>query len=284
MSLYTPEATEAQTQEVNARIQWALFSSPTSLMRLLPRDQAAILDDTLVVTRSKPSARDRQLVGADDDQHLLGLFTDGPNEVPTIQAFASEILAVRYDPATVGIHEAGHRLDFDHSKRPAVVALFGHPSQAAAQASTGPSRLHIVERAQTSDSSCPVCALYRKCAHVTMMLDGIQIRAHLQHQIPRGLGGMIPLCRTEVDEARAQTAVVQTLLDGRSGEIRALQRGLDELQRALLGRDGTGWLSPEDVSMAHAQAYKCADKAFDLAHIFFLRQQYGSEEASQEAA
>jgi hypothetical protein len=267
----TAPATKEVTEAMNGSIRYALFDSPTSLIRLLPKDQAAILDDTLVMTLSEPSKRDRELAQAKPGQHLLGLFTDGPNMQATIQTFASDILAVGYDPQDVARHEAGHRLDHDHSKRSAAVALFSSSAQAA------PGRLE--ERVVTGDTaiSCPVCALPRKMAEVVMNLEGLRLRSHLQHQIPLGLGGLIPLSRRQVDEARSLCGVVESMLPDRDADTQHLQTLLADLQESLLGRNGTGWMTPEDVSVAHTLAYRAWDRAYDLAHIWFLRDRHGSE-------
>lgn len=216
-----------------------------------------MLVDTTIYVCDEPTKHDISLVAEDvgDDGKLLGLFTHPPS---VIQLFAANIIEVGYDPVDVITHELGHRFNYDHSLRPANVAMTAKVG--------GEPRV----RSLIADD-CPVCLVHRKLADTTMLLDGLRKRAHLQHEIPLGLGGTIPQCYQEVTEARSTLAMVTAMMPGRAGQIRNLDGMLNQLQVAL-----SQWMSPEDVSEAYALAYRACDRAYDLAHAYWLNALYGS--------
>jgi hypothetical protein len=275
--------TKAQLGAIAGAINEALFGPTGIYDRLPPLEQSMIgyFDqggrwrwETEIFVEERPS---RQLLhdiarGGDGvegivlqpGQHLLGLFTDGPSQMPTIQVFADEAAAVSHDPVDVAIHELGHRFEYDHSKLPALVGLTAGP----------PSQLPSVHVARNGnvESSCPVCLLEGNLARAEKALDGLRQRALLQHRIPQGLGGRIPETRRTLENAATQLALVSEMVPDRQGEVRSLQAQIDATQQALAGEA----LQPEDVSRAHALAYRAWDAAYDLGHAYYLGALYGS--------
>jgi len=111
------------------------------------------------------------------------------------------------------------------------------------------------------------------------LMDGLRKRAHLQHQIPLGLGGTIPLAAKKTAEARSNLALIAASLPGRDGEIRQLDAILAQLHDELSKQ-----MTPEDVSRAHALAVRAWDRAYDLNHIYWLQTIYGSAMLNHAAA
>ena len=154
-----------------------------------------------------------------------------PDRKPQIQVFANKARAVGYSGAWIATHELGHRFGYDHSNRPAQVALVdsggeiavdhGHAPRSAPR----PARTVVME----SGDSCPMCLLHSRTAEVVGLLDGLQQRAHLQHQIPLGAGGVIPLSLRKTQEAKALLAVVSGMVD-RPGEVRQLGSLLEQTE------------------------------------------------------
>lgn len=251
------------TVDMMAGSVWNALYGPTGVVHLLPDEERQMLFDTEIVVEDKPSKRDLALVAEDvgADGKLLGLFTHPPSK---IQLFASSIIAVGYDPVDVATHELGHRLNYDHSLRKANVALVGRRE--------GPAEARVL----ISGDSCPVCLLHSRLADVVMLLDGLRKRAHLQHEIPLGLGGTIPLAAKKTAEARSNLALIATSMPNRQGEIRELDSMLDQLQHALAQH-----LTPEAVSAAYILAYRAWDRAYDLNHAYWLQTIYGSAILSQ---
>ena len=236
-------------------VENALYG-PGGIAWRLPPDEQQMLIDTSIQVQDHPNSEDIALVSDEvGDGHLLGLFTHPPSK---IQIFASSALAVGYDPVDIATHELGHRFGYDHSERPAKIAMSG-------SAYTEPRVRNLVAE------DCPVCLIHRKLAEVVMLLDGLKQRAHLQHQIPLGLGGTIPQAAALVVEARANLAIAAASFQGREGQVRALDQQLIQLENAL-----NQWQSPESISQAYALAYQAWDKAYDLNHIYWLQTLHGS--------
>ena len=217
-----------------------------------------MLLDTEIEIKDQPSKKEISMVASDVGDHgvLLGLFTHPPSK---IQLFASSILEVGYDPVDVATHELGHRFNYDHSLRPAAVTMVGRRAG------------HAEARVLVSGDSCPVCLLHARTAEVMGLMDGLRKRSHLQHQIPQGLGGTIPLAAKKVAEARSSLALVANEFPDRQGEVRDLDNLLATMQDEL-----NQWLTPEDVSRIHAQSIRAWDKAYDLNHQYWLQTMYGS--------
>ena len=247
--------------DMNGAVYAAIWG-PGGIAYLLPRDgpdsEYQMLLDTEIVVQDEPSKKDIALVANEvgDSGVLLGLFTHPPAK---IQLFASSILEVGYDPVDVATHELGHRFNYDHSLRPAAVTMVGR-REGNAEA-----------RVLVSGDSCPVCLLHARLAEVMGLMDGLRKRAHLQHQIPQGLGGTIPLAAKKVAEARSSLALVANEFPNRQDEVKSLDALLAQMQNEL-----NQWLTPEDVSRIHEQSIRAWDKAYDLNHQYWLQTMYGN--------
>ena len=242
---------------MRGRVEAAIWG-PGGIAELLPDEEYQMLVDTEIRVYDQPSKNDLALVASEvgKDGHLLGLFTHPPSK---IQLFASSIVAVGYDPVDVATHELGHRFNYDHSVTRAAVSMVGH--------SDGNKEARVL----VATDDCPVCLLHSKTADIEKLMDGLRKRSHLQHRIPLGLGGTIPLAHQRTSEARSNLALIAPMMPNRSKEIDQLDTMLAELQQRF-----SVTMTPEDVSAAHALAYRAWDRAYDLNHVYWLNALYGS--------
>ena len=266
-------ASPEQVDHMAGAVHHALYG-PTGIAHLLPPGERQLLDDTEIVVVDQPSPEDKQLAQASPEDRLLGLFTHPPSR---IQLFASDIMAAQYDVVDVAVHEIGHRMNYDHSLEEANVAMLERQGQTHHHGARIPGWLEpeagILPMAQvetrvlnSGGDQCPVCLLHQKTAECEKLLDGLRKRSHLQHRVPDGLGGLIPLLQVRVSEAQGTLALVEGMLPDRKGQTRMLSGQLQELGDSL-----QGWQTPESVSQAHALAYKAWDSSFDISHAAFLR-------------
>ena len=242
---------------MKGRVESAIWG-PGGISELLPDEEYQMLRDTEIRIDDQPSNNDLALVAGEvgPGDHLLGLFTHPPSK---IQLFASSIIAIGYDPVDVATHELGHRFNYDHSLRPALVSMVGQ--------SVGSQEARVL----IASDDCPVCLLHSKTADVEKLMDGLRKRAHLQHMIPLGLGGTIPLAGKRTSEARSNLALIASMMPNRMKEIEQLDDMLGELQRRFAET-----MTPEDVSAAHTLAYRAWDRAYDLNHVYWLNMLHGS--------
>ncbi len=189
-------------------------------------------------------------------ERLLGLWTLTKGK-SHIWIFAEDIQAHGANPADVAIHEIGHAAfdqpdyyDHDHS---AGVTLAGGDTV-------------TVEAVEVGCGS-PFCKLDTHLSDVTMNLDGLRQRAHLQHRIPDGLGGRIPEARLKLQAASGFLADTATYMPDREGQRRMIQDKIDMVQMSLAGDN----LSPDDVSRAYTLSYQAWDASYDYIHSWQLR-------------
>lgn len=267
----SPLEVEAMAGQVQAAI-WG----PRGLAHLLPGEEKGLLSETEIVVESEPSAEDRALAEAGPKDKLLGLFTHPPSR---IQLFASDITAAGYDPVDVVTHELGHRFSYDHALRPAAVAIrigeLGNlPPRTDGQAprrsppagwATAPGLFGEEATVVRGSDTCPMCLLHARMAESEKLLDGLRKRAHLQHQIPEGLGGTIPLAQRKLAEAQGALGAVQGMAVDQD-EVRRLSDTLQAAQDQL-----SGWQTPESISVAHDTVYRGWDLAFDINSHYWRR-------------
>jgi len=262
---------QAVTDRMASQVWAARWDQNTGWGNLLPADQRELLMHTPTVVVDQPSPEHLHMIGASPSAHLLGLYTAGPHhEDALVQLFAAEIIALGYLPADVDRHEFGHVAGFNHTSRVATVVddgVMGTVCNECTPRPQLPAHVHV----PGSSNNCPVCRMEHHLLLVMGHLDGIRLRAHLQHQIPLGLGGLIVQCRRDLDEARTCCALATPMLPDRQGQMRTMSELIDQL-----GEELNGYLAPEDVSRAHATAYRAWDAAFDINHVFWLRALHGS--------
>lgn len=271
----------AEIDEMAALVNYDLFG-PTGAVWLLPPKQRALMVEggpgharpkVNIFVEQQSSPYDRELVHAGPGDQLLGLYTSGDERFdgqPTIQIFADASRATATSPSDIAIHEMGHVLDFNHTSRVGVIDHDGAAFTVCVDCEprTSPSAAHSFTR----NPDCPLCLLSIDTAVVEKNLDGIRTRAHLQHQIPLGLGGLLVETRTWVADAVRQLSEAGPLVPQMGPELALCAGYLGALGDAL-----QGMLSPEQVSTAHTLAYKAWDSAFDLAHGFFLHLFHGRD-------
>ena len=271
--------TPSEVDEMSALVNYDLFG-PTGAVWRLPANQRALMvsgqpgnahPKVDIWVQDQSSQHDRDLVHAGPTDHLLGLYTAGDERFdgkPTIQIFADACVATGTSPGDVAIHEMGHVLEFNHSSRVAIVENGGNAYTVCADCEPR-THTHIGGR-WSPDPECPLCRLCRDLAVSAFYLDMIRQRAHLQHQIPLGLGGLIVEIRNWVADAAVNLTESAPLVAWMSAELSTCGALLSKLQDQL-----QGMLSPEQVSAAYATAYKAGDAAVDLAHGYFLREYHG---------
>lgn len=260
---------QRQLDQMAGEIHRALFG-PGGVADLLPADERQMLEDTDIDVEDFPSRHDIGLLQEDSDngKRLLGLFTNPP---AVVRVYAANVIRAGYDPVDVAIHEVGHRLNYDHSLRDAAVAL----QAPKAAAHTAPAEARVL----VAPDSCPFCLLHARTAEVMALVDGLRIRAQLQHQIPLGLGGTIPLAARKVAEARGALATAATYLPDRAGAVREADGYLAQLQQRL-----QQWLAPDDLAGVYVIARKAWDRAYDLNWVYWLRTVYGVDTSAEAAA
>jgi hypothetical protein len=189
-------------------------------------------------------------------EKLLGLWTLSKKGQSHIWLFADDIQDHGADPGDVAIHEIGHAA-FDQPD------YYGHDHSAGVTASGD------VVAVEAAELGCggPFCKLDTHLADVTMNLDGLRQRAHLQHRIPEGLGGRIPEARMKLQVASSFLVETATFMPDREGQRRMIQDRIDAVQIALAGDS----LSPDDVSRAYALSYQAWDASYDYGHAWQLR-------------
>lgn len=282
-----PQVTPAEVDEMAALANYDLFG-PTGAVWRLPEPQRRIMVDgnpgnarpkVAIYVQHESTQYDRDLVHAGPTDHLLGLYTAGDERFdgkPTIQIFADACVATGTSPGDVAIHEMGHVLEFNHSSR---VGMVEHSGAAYTVCVDCEPRAPVTSHAVWSaDPECPLCRLCRDLAVATMNLDAIRQRAHLQHQIPLGLGGLIPETRNWVTDAQHQLTEGASLVTWMGSQVSQLGSLLNTLNNDL-----QGILSPEQVSAAWRLAYTAHDLAVDITHAYFLRELHGSNALGGES-
>ena len=230
-----------------------------------------LLTDTRFYVDEKPKPADLQAAGVPPGGHLLGLFTAPP---ATITLYADEILAVGADPTEIAVHELGHRFGYDHSRYEAAVALLTSPAgETGCVGCAPPMPLTQVPQPPPQDGysavirwrdNCPVCLLHARLAEADRLLAGLSTYATLQHRIPDGLGGTIPLAAHKVAEAVSLCQIVEALVPERTGDVRLLRATLDEAQAAL-----DGWLDVDGVNRAYRIVHRAWQEAYLVAWDYF---------------
>lgn len=282
MAARTAPPTPAEIDEMAALVNYDLFGAETGAVWRLPAKQRGIMVEgspghakpkVNIYVEQTSTAYDRELVHAGPGDHLLGLYTSGDERFdgqPTIQIFADASRATGTSPSDIAIHEMGHVLEFNHSSRVGVIEHAGAAYTVCADCEprTTPSAAHVFTR----NPDCALCLLSIDTAVIEKNLDGIRQRAHLQHQIPLGLGGLIVETRSWVADAIKQLSESNPLVPWMGTELAQCAGYLGQLSDAM-----QGMLTPEQVSAARTIAYQAWDKAFDLGHGYFLHLFHGSD-------
>lgn len=263
---------------------WDGLCGPSGDLWRLPDQQAQMVREMMsrgrLLVADQASPRDRDLVGAGPNDHLLGLYTaQENNRNAEITVFANEAIAAHYDPMDIVRHEIGHYFELNHSSRVALVETNGDVTTVCADCErrSSPKLSAAPHQPPGMADTCPVCQLHTHMAQATMLLDGLRQRAHMQHQIPKGLGGTILLVRKRLNAASQTLPQVVPLMPNHPGLLRSFAGLLQRTQSAVAGMQ-----TPESVSLAYSLSYRAWDLSYDIAHQYWLTTLYGS--ASAEAA
>jgi hypothetical protein len=165
----------------------------------------------------------------------------------------------------IALHEVGHLIDPE-----------GNPDYAAelAVAPIEEDPADVVATLQGVDAHCHFCEASNGLAICTMDMDGTRQRAHLRHQVPRGLGGLIPATRKRLLVVLHELDEAEPLLPGRSGQFDMVREMIGDCQVALSGNA----LGPDDISQAHKLLYRAWDANFDLVWAYYMLVLYGQAE------
>ena len=109
---------------------------------------------------------------------------------------------------------------------------------------------------------CPVCALYRRLAEVTGLLEDGWAWTNSMGALPPGLGGTIVQARDEVDQALALIGPVSRMVPG--PQPAALGRGLVTLRGEL-----AGWLDVGTWAIVAPRARQLRGWAYAVAGVHF---------------
>src|SRR5215472_11474024 len=195
---------QAFADEVRAAIAEILAATPVDSER-------SMVEDTEYVVADEPTAEELALAEVPQGSILLGLYTSPPSRVTL---FAGPIAVSGQRPRDILRHEVGHRLGFDHTLDHVAMGTVATGARAAAWYDiAGTESL----RADWNDA-CPICKLYAKTAHAASLMADLNFAAQLEHMIPAGLGGTIPLARRDVDEARGFLLLVTPMVPDQADE------------------------------------------------------------------
>jgi hypothetical protein len=260
---------------------------------LQPKEQEMVLHETWIGIQRTPDGHQLQATRTPAGATLLGLMEYPPGK---ITLFHDTIQRGHSDIRDVTLHEIGHRLTYDHSRRSAVVSLVdggqGMLCDGCALGAGGPncgkckpaqSARAILARFQRNDEqmvmaqqapwfsdNCPVCNLWDRLVVADGLLTNTSTETSLQHLIPAGLGGTIPLARYRVRQAYDLYPQVAGMVDATTGMTVQLRNSLNAARQAL-GPDGT-ILTPDQLRVA-AQAVHIAQlQAFQTVWAYYAPQ------------
>jgi hypothetical protein len=190
-------------------------------------------------------------------ENLEGLTTgvvrpDGYLELPEIRLFAGPIILHGADPGRVLLHEAGHVTE------PLLHPDFA-PDQQVAPDEPEPREVH--------GEDCPFCNVDEEVAVVVMAMDSTAQRAHLQHRVPKGLGGRIPESQRRLARALQELDRAENVWPGQPGQVRQVREAIRDTYAAL----AQGELGPDDLDEVFRRAYRAHDLMVDYAHAYYLQ-------------
>ena len=279
--------TPSEVDEMSNLVNYDLFG-PTGAVWNLPPEQRDLMVAgkpgharplVSIWVQDTATQYDRDLVHAGPDDHLLGLYTAGDERFdgkPTIQIFADACVATGTSPGDVAIHEMGHVLNFNHTSRVGIVENHGAAYTVCADCEPR-THAHLGGSAWSRDPDCALCRLCIDTAVILCNCNDIRLRAHLQHQIPRGLGGLIVETRHWVADAQAQLTEGAPLAPWMHASIVACGAQLSKLSGMLQGMQ-----TPESMSKAYEVAYQARDSAVDITHAYFLFEFHGERAVDGE--
>src|SRR5215472_2024828 len=202
---------QAFADEVRAAIAEILAATPVDSER-------SMVEDTEYVVADEPTAEELALAEVPQGSILLGLYTSPPSRVTL---FAGPIAVSGQRPRDILRHEVGHRLGFDHTLDHVAMGTVASAAGAARATARAAASYDIAGteslRADWNDA-CPICKLYAKTAHAASLMADLNFAAQLEHMIPAGLGGTIPLARRDVDEARGFLLLVTPMVPDQADE------------------------------------------------------------------
>lgn len=279
----TTAATPAEIDEMATLVNYDLFGLTGAVWNLPPEQRALMAAGKPgnakpmvdIWVQDAATQHDKDLVHAGPSDQLLGLYTAGDERFdgkPTIQIFADACLATGTSPSDVAIHEMGHVLDFNHTSRVGIVQNSTGAYTVCADCEPRTTHAHMESTTWSRDPDCALCRLCIDAAVILCNLNDIRLRAHLQHQIPLGLGGLIVETRFWVTDAQSQLTEGAPLAPWMSSSISACGGYLDQLTTMLHGMQ-----SPESISKAYQVAYKARDTAVDITHSYFLHEYHGNQ-------
>lgn len=242
----------------------AVLSAQQTLRDILPTlepvERALVLDTDLGIA-DVPSKNDLRLAKVPDGRVLLGIFTAPPAR---ITIFERNVAAAGASIREVLLHELGHRVGHDHKLEEIAVAHVGAPVGGA----IGATRQDADEDPHVGDGAwgrnCPVCLLHQRLAEADRLLAGLADASAMQHRIPVGLGGTIPLARHDLVEAAALVPIVAQMMPGRLGQVRAVGDAIARAQGAL-----EGTLDAQGVQRAAAAVHAAWRLGYSAAWAFF---------------
>jgi hypothetical protein len=278
------QVTPSEVDEMSNLVNYDLFG-PTGAVWNLPAGQRDIMvsgkpgaakPKVAIWVQDSATQLDKDLVHAGPDDHLLGLYTSGDERFdgkPTVQIFADACVATGTSPSDVAIHEMGHVLEFNHSSRVGIVENHGAAYTVCADCEPRVAA-HMGSGVWSRDPDCPLCLLCIDTAVILANCNDVKIRAHLQHQIPLGLGGLIVETRNWVTDAQTQLTEGAALVPWMGPSLAACGGFLNQLSTML-----SGMQTPESMSKAYEVAYRARDAAVDITHAYFLAEFHGGDAA-----
>jgi len=216
--------------------------------------EAAAAASTDIIVGHYPTPGECGMVEGSEGHVLLGLFTEDLDAgvPPTIVVFADNAVALQVPVGHVLWHELGHRWKYNHAIRQMTVGTRVAHDGVLIDAAPLASGLQDVYRDPVAfgwegGSGCCLCRVHNHLAIAERLGHGAATETMVEHQVPPGIGGTIPLIREHLrraqDDLNAVNGVAQG--QGRAGEARSLGRLIAEARRAW-----DGWQSENTIGAA----------------------------------
>jgi hypothetical protein len=248
------------------------------VLATLPPDERELAgpENTNLGTEMRPNKRQLKMASVPPGYALLGVYVNGGKYVHQIDIFHETCEQLGEDPADVVWHELTHRLGYDHTKEDVVVAQMARsdgtvecsgctdPSQPGCSTcgTKHPVAQQTIERGW--GDSCPACMLHSRVAEADRLMAGLRMHSQVQHRIPPGLGGTIPLARQRIAEARGLAPLVGRMVPNRRGEVRSLETSLGSSYEAL-----GAYLDEDSIVAVAKQVHQSWQTAYTLAWAVF---------------
>lgn len=261
---------------------------------LQPSQNALVENSTLFGVFDEPSNDQLKAAHVSRGYTLLGLTEIYKPPTPArVTLFAGPITRTGASVPDVTHHEIGHRLDLGYHGVAGMASLVAGddgmlcdmcavPGSKSCGCSSKAAAATVLQNYQVNEKrqvmaqqipwtdDCPVCNVWSKLNEADGLLANASMETSLQHVIPAGLGGTIPLARYRVQQATNQFALAAGMVNPTAGMTEQLRSSLKTATGAL-GAEGT-ILTPDELRVAAQAVHTAQLQAFQFTWAYWAPQ------------